>query len=205
MDVIWATPASSTCGAGGAAGAGAGAARKASRVRGFFGGGRRAGALRRDLRQSASCRSMSARTAGGSSESVAGSTSAPSMPLDAPGDAGDAGAGCVDRGGGGLTGLNLTSAKVFCAAGAAGCGRGGLAGFILTSFSVVWPLASGTYWPSKSDDRTPISLISNGVPAASASPMASRSRGFNSLTMDFHRTRTYLGLARFLSSACRAY
>ena len=51
IDVIWATAGSSTCVGGGAAGAGAGAARKASSVRGFFGGGRRAGALRRTCEQ----------------------------------------------------------------------------------------------------------------------------------------------------------
>ena len=63
--------------------------------RGFFAGG----ALRRVFRHRASWRSMSARISGGSSESVCGSTSAPSMPVDeAPGEGGATGAG---SGGGG--------------------------------------------------------------------------------------------------------
>ena len=77
--------------------------------------------------------SISARTAGGSSERTL-STSAPSMPWmpAAPGDR------RVD----------------------AGACAGGLAGFILTSFSVVWPLASGHVLALEVDDRTPISSIS---------------------------------------------
>ena len=54
--------------------------------RGVFAGGRRV------FRHRASWRSMSARISGGSSESVCGSTSAPSMPVDeAPGGRRDRG------------------------------------------------------------------------------------------------------------------
>ena len=50
------------------------------RLRGFCGEGEAPPGCLRDPSQSRICLSTSARTAGGSSESVAGSTSAPSMP-----------------------------------------------------------------------------------------------------------------------------
>ena len=85
--------------------------------RGFFCAG---GALRRVFRHRASWRSMSARISGGSSESVCGSTSAPSIPVDAA--AGDAGAGGV---------------------GAGGAGRGaGALRFVRNELMSAWPAAS---------------------------------------------------------------
>ena len=117
MDTICATASSSTAGGGGAGRAPRKASIPEDERRGFFCAG---GALRRVFRHRASWRSMSARISGGSSESVCGSTSAPSIPVDAA--AGDAGAGGV---------------------GAGGAGRGaGALRFVRNELMSAWPAAS---------------------------------------------------------------
>ena len=114
MDTICATAASSTAGGGGGL---RNASMPEDERRGFFCAG---GALRRVFRHRASWRSMSARISGGSSESVCGSTSAPSMPVDeAPGEGGATGAGT----------------------GGAGRGAGALR-FVRNELMSAWPAAS---------------------------------------------------------------
>ena len=182
IDVICATPASSTCGAGGeAAGAGAGAARKASRVRGFFGGGRHAGALRPRLAPERELPfDVGAHRRRQLRERCWVDVGAVDATLDASGRR-CAGCGTAAAGGSRQAGAPRRPRRA--------------RGFHFTSFRVVWPFAKGVL-ALEVDDRTPISRISSGVPAASASPMASRSRGFRSLMMAF-TDLTYV-FARFL-------